>query len=59
MMPAAPGYYHKPTRVEDLVDIMAARMRVPADNDLRPMVLLAMGMVSVEHFVRASEPCIL
>jgi 4-hydroxy-3-polyprenylbenzoate decarboxylase len=26
VMPAAPGYYHKPTRVEDLVDFMAARV---------------------------------
>ncbi|MCP4059933.1 MAG: aromatic acid decarboxylase, partial [Pseudoalteromonas sp.] len=26
IMPAAPGFYHKPQRIEDLVDFMVARI---------------------------------
>ena len=26
VMPAAPGFYHKPASIDDLVDFMAARM---------------------------------
>jgi 4-hydroxy-3-polyprenylbenzoate decarboxylase len=25
-MPAAPGFYHRPTRIEDLVDFIVARV---------------------------------
>ncbi len=38
VMPAAPGFYHKPTRIEDLVDFMVARVldHLGVENALAP-----------------------
>jgi 4-hydroxy-3-polyprenylbenzoate decarboxylase len=38
VMPAAPGFYHKPTRVEDLVDFIVARVldHIGVPNDVAP-----------------------
>ena len=38
VMPAAPGFYHKPTRVEDLVDFIVARVldQLGVANDVAP-----------------------